>query len=67
MKKKKVNLSQLKVDSFITAYDEQSSETMKGGYQDVTNGNVCNTAGSFCHTDLLTLGNCSWRCSGVGC
>ena len=59
MKNKKVNLSKLKVSSFVTSFEGKEPLTVKGGFQKITNENYCNTAGGLCGV--------SFRCSGIGC
>ena len=42
MKKSKLNLNDLKVESFVTNINTGKSETVKGGFQG-SNGTICNS------------------------
>ena len=45
MKKQKLTLNNLKVQSFVTDFNSKKSNTVKGGAQNVENGNTCTNCG----------------------
>jgi hypothetical protein len=62
MKSKKLNLSELKVKSFVTDIEKETSHTAKGGATAACSDIICNTTDNsviICISDACaTLANC---------